>query len=96
METTLTEFQQAKVIANKFLDEPYKDPDDDQSILARQFLRRNELSFEWFSKLLDDFEEEFRDKGDERFGLAKHNNTVVERQRYWLRDKLNHFLTHTN
>ena len=91
-----SEFKHAIIVAESILDIPNKDPDDDDSVLARQFLRRNKLSVEWFVRLLDDFEEEFRDKGDEQFGLAKHNNTVVQRQRDWLTEKLNFFLNESS
>lgn len=33
------EYEQAKRIANRFLDKPYADPDGDEAVLARQFLR---------------------------------------------------------
>lgn len=35
----MTEFEQAKLIAGKILDEPYCDPDRDEAIVARQFNR---------------------------------------------------------
>lgn len=38
----MNEFEEAKLLANKILETPYKDPDDDESVLARQFLRQVE------------------------------------------------------
>lgn len=35
----MTEREQAILIANKLLDRNFADPDDDENILARQFLR---------------------------------------------------------
>lgn len=35
----MSEFEQAVRIANKILDRVDADPDDDQAVLARQFLR---------------------------------------------------------
>ncbi len=35
----MSEHEQAIKLANKVLDRPYGDPDDDQAVLARQFLR---------------------------------------------------------
>lgn len=35
----------------------------------------------------DRFWEKFGDKGDERFGLAKHNNTIIQHQVDFLRDE---------
>jgi hypothetical protein len=35
----MTEFEQAKLIAEKILDEPNADPDRDEAIIARQFNR---------------------------------------------------------
>lgn len=34
-----SEFEHAREFANKVLDKPHRDPDDDLSVLARQFLR---------------------------------------------------------
>lgn len=42
MGTTMTEFQETKLLAEKILDRPYADPDDDLAMLARQFLRQVE------------------------------------------------------
>lgn len=38
----MTEAQQAEAIANKVLDRPNADPDDDMAVLARQLLRTRE------------------------------------------------------
>jgi hypothetical protein len=35
----MTEKDEAILLANKVLDRPYGDPDDDLAVLARQFLR---------------------------------------------------------
>ena len=37
-----TEYEKAVVLANRLLDEPYSDPDDDLRMLSRQFLRQIE------------------------------------------------------
>jgi len=42
MNKTLTEFEEALLKADKALDEPYADPDDDLRTISRQFLRLNE------------------------------------------------------
>jgi hypothetical protein len=34
-----TESEEAKILADRVLDRPYADPDDDLAILARQYLR---------------------------------------------------------
>ena len=34
--------------------------------------------------LMEEFEEKWKDKGDERYGLVKHNNTILQRQIDWL------------
>lgn len=39
-----TEHESAIRLANKLLDEPYADPDDDLRLLARQFLRAKEMA----------------------------------------------------
>lgn len=59
-------------IANQVLERPFADPDDDESILARQFLRANEArgAFKNFHRLLC-----------ERFGYG-HD------EKDWLRDQL--------
>lgn len=38
----MTEREQALILANAVLDDPYYDPDGDMSVLARQLLRRTE------------------------------------------------------
>ena len=42
MTTPTPEQVAAAVLANRVLDEPYRDPDDDMSMLSRQLLRRIE------------------------------------------------------
>jgi hypothetical protein len=39
-------------------------------------------------KAINEFEKEFWDNGDERYGWVKHNNTIVQRQIDWLRTAL--------
>jgi hypothetical protein len=38
--------------------------------------------------IVEEFEKEFWDNGDERYGWVKHNNTIVQRQIDWLRTTL--------
>jgi len=38
----MQEFAEARLLANRVLDEPGRDPDDDLSTLARQLLRRDD------------------------------------------------------
>jgi hypothetical protein len=38
--------------------------------------------------IVEEFEKEFWDHGDERYGWVKHNNTIVQRQIDWLRTTL--------
>jgi hypothetical protein len=45
---------QAVEIANRFLDEPYADPDSDQCIVARQFLRALERLGEYTPSVDED------------------------------------------
>lgn len=42
--TPMSEYNQAVYLADKVLKTPYRDPDDDMSVLARQFLRAIEPS----------------------------------------------------
>lgn len=37
---------------------------------------------------INEFEKRWHDPGDERYGLVKHNNTLISRQMNWLRDSL--------
>lgn len=37
---------------------------------------------------VQEFEEKWHDNGDERYGRAKHNNTILRYQLDWLRDAL--------
>jgi hypothetical protein len=43
---------------------------------------------EYREKKIEDFEENWRDRGDERYGLVKHNNTKLGFQLQWLRTAL--------
>lgn len=36
------------------------------------------------TRLLREFEEKWEDKGDDRYGLVKHNNTILQHQLDWL------------
>jgi hypothetical protein len=38
----MTELDEARIYANKLLDEPYADPDDNVRVVCRQFNRRDE------------------------------------------------------
>jgi hypothetical protein len=40
------------------------------------------------SSIIEEFEKKFEDKGDERYGLVKHNNTVLQHQIDFLRSSL--------
>ena len=39
----MSEYEEACQLASKMLDEPYRDPDDDLSLLSRQFQRLQEV-----------------------------------------------------
>lgn len=61
------EFELAKKVAEKLLDEPYTDPDDDLRTLARQFNRLNERCLSLISHhntTLKEIEEEVRKEFD--------------------------------
>ena len=55
----MTEKEQAILLANKVLDRPYADPDDDLALLSRQFLRSLER------------EEKFRHAGEYFASICK-------------------------
>ena len=48
-----SEFEYARQVADKVLDTPYKDPDDTESMLARQFLRQVERNKQFEQKLVE-------------------------------------------
>lgn len=47
----MSEREDARVLANKLLDEPLADPDDDLRTLARQFLRADEQADSFYTLL---------------------------------------------
>lgn len=40
------------------------------------------------TEILKEFEKKYHDNGDERYGLSKHNNTILDQQLDFLQEKL--------
>lgn len=53
MSKKITERQEAILLANKILERPNADPDDDLALLSRQFLREVEKSLESYDPMKD-------------------------------------------
>lgn len=89
----MSEFSDAIELANRLLDEPYVDPDDDLRMLARQLLRRQEAVEKLENRLA-----ELSDNGCTLKIMVKMEAGEVqivcdgnERIAGWLRDLINNY-----